>query len=61
MPSNARKNAEFLAGEISALKYDVVAGGGGSQYIIQGWMRMTVGSAHALNTDWREMRTLTGT
>lgn len=38
-----------------------VAGAASSQYIIQGWMRMTTGSAHVLNTDWREMRTLTGT
>lgn len=39
----------------------VVAGAASSQYIIQGWMRMTTGTAHVLNTDWREMRTLTGT
>lgn len=38
-----------------------VAGAASSQYIIQGWMRMTTGTAHVLNTDWREMRTLTGT
>jgi len=39
----------------------VVLGGAGSQYIISGWKRITNGSAHVLNTDWVEMRTLTGT
>ena len=39
----------------------VVAGGGGSQYIADGWKRLTTGSAHVLNTDWVEVRTLTGT
>lgn len=38
-----------------------VAGAASSQYIIQGWIRMTTGTGHVLNTDWREMRTLTGT
>lgn len=27
-----------------------------SNYIVIGWMRMTTGSAHVLNTDWRELR-----
>lgn len=39
----------------------VVAGGGGSQYVITGWLRITDGSANVLNTDWVEVRTLTGT
>lgn len=39
----------------------VVAGGGGSQYVIIGWTRITDGSANVLNTDWVENRTLTGT
>lgn len=39
----------------------IVAGAGGSQYVVNGWLRLTTGSAHVLNTDWAEMRTLTGT
>ena len=39
----------------------VVAGGGGSQYVITGWTRITSGSSHVLNTDWVENRSLTGT
>lgn len=39
----------------------VVLGAAASQYVIFGWMRMTDGSTHVLNTDWVECRTLTGT
>lgn len=39
----------------------VVAGAGGSQYVITGWRRITSGSGNVLNTDWVENRTLTGT
>jgi hypothetical protein len=39
----------------------VVAGGGGSQYVITGWVRITNGSGNILNTDWIEHRVLTGT
>ena len=38
-----------------------VQGAAASQYIVQGWVRLTTGSAHVLNTDWAEVRTLTGT
>jgi len=38
-----------------------VSGAAGSQYVVQGWVRLTTGSAHVLNTDWAEVRTLTGT
>jgi hypothetical protein len=38
-----------------------VLGTAGSQYIITGWVRLTTGSAHVLNTDWVETRSLTGT
>jgi len=31
-----------------------------SKYVVIGWQRLTNGSGHALNTDWREMRALTG-
>jgi hypothetical protein len=36
------------------------AGAGGSKYVITGWLRLTNGSAHVLNTDWVEARVLTG-
>ena len=39
----------------------VVQGAATSQYVVQGWVRLTTGSAHVLNTDWAEVRTLTGT
>ena len=38
-----------------------IAGTAGSRYVINGWRRLTSGSGHVLNTDWAEMRTLTGT
>jgi hypothetical protein len=31
-----------------------------SKYTIHGWLRLTTGNAHVLNTDWRELRCLTG-
>ncbi len=36
------------------------AGGGGSKYMIIGYVRATTGSANVLNTDWFQMRALTG-
>lgn len=38
-----------------------VLGSGGSQYTITGWLRITTGSGNVLNTDWVQMRALTGT
>lgn len=35
-------------------------GTAGSKYIVTGWKRLTTGSTHVLNTDWLEMRALTG-
>lgn len=36
------------------------AGSAGSKYVVTGWLRLTNGSAHVLNTDWVEARVLTG-
>lgn len=36
------------------------AGGGGSKYVVIGWVRLTDGSANVLNTDWVACRVLTG-
>ena len=38
-----------------------VTGSASSQYIVRGWTRITTGSGNVLNTDWVEVRTLTGT
>lgn len=38
-----------------------IQGSAGSQYIVMGWKKITIGSTNVLNTDWVEMRTLTGT
>lgn len=38
-----------------------VAGTAGSRYIVTGWLKLTTGSANVLNTDWSELRCLTGT
>jgi hypothetical protein len=57
MPSAGR----YVAGHRVWKDLPVVAGGAGSQYVITGWMRLTTGSNHVVNTDWLEMRTLTGT
>jgi len=35
-------------------------GPNGAKYIIAGWIRVTTGSNNVLNTDWFQMRTLTG-
>lgn len=52
---------KYVAGHVVWNNTQAVAGAASSQYIVAGWARMTTGSAHVLNTDWREMRTLTGT
>lgn len=51
----------YVAGHRVLKDAAVVAGAASSQYVITGWVRATTGSGHVLNTDWYEMRTLTGT
>ena len=51
----------YFIGDFVKKSNPVVAGGGGSQYVITGWTRITSGSSHVLNTDWVENRALTGT
>jgi hypothetical protein len=51
----------YVAGHRVWRDTPVVTGGGGSQYVVTGWVRLTTGSGHVLNTDWVELRTLTGT
>lgn len=51
----------YVAGLFVRSRILSVQGTLGSQYIVNGWIRLTTGSAHVLNTDWAEARTLTGT
>jgi hypothetical protein len=54
-------DGKYVKGTIVKKTFSSVTGSGGSQYVVTGWIRLTTGSAHVLNTDWAEMRTLTGT
>jgi hypothetical protein len=51
----------WARGDIVRNSTPTVAGGGGAQYVITGWIRITDGSGNVLNTDWCELRSLTGT
>lgn len=51
----------YVRGHRVILDTPTVAGAASSQYVINGWVRLTTGSGHVLNTDWAEMRCLTGT
>lgn len=50
--------------EIENSSISVVGSGGyataNQKYTLTGWRRITTGTAHTLDTDWVEMRTLTG-
>lgn len=50
----------YLYGHRVLTAYNI-NGTAGSRYSITGWWRATTGSGHVLNTDWVEIRTLTGT
>lgn len=50
----------WRAGDFVHKSNPVEAGGGGSKYVITGWLRITSGSGNVLNTDWVEARVLTG-
>lgn len=54
-------SGKWLASTFVGSRVNTVAGAGGSQYVVVGWSRKTTGSAHVLNTDWNELRCLTGT
>jgi hypothetical protein len=57
MPSSGK----YMNGHFVKNSNPLLTGSAGSQYIVSGWVRMTTGSNHVLNTDWRECRVLTGT
>jgi hypothetical protein len=55
----------FLAGEVVgnatySASTQTTGFSSAAQYVHTGWNRITTGSTHTLNTDWREMRNLTG-
>jgi hypothetical protein len=54
-------SGEYSAGDYVAKSGPVVAGTAGSRYVVYGWLRITNGAAHVLNTDWVEDRRSTGT
>jgi hypothetical protein len=54
-------SGKYCAGHRVIASSPAVAGAGGSQYMITGWWRVSTGTGHVLDTDWRELRTLTGT
>jgi hypothetical protein len=54
-------SGRYVAGHRVLKDTPTVAGSAGSQYTVTGWWRVTTGAAHVLNTDWVEMRCLTGT
>lgn len=51
----------YVAGHRVLSDSPAVVGTAGSRYMVLGWLRLTTGSNHVLNTDWSEMRVLTGT
>jgi len=51
----------YISGHVVLNNAPSVLGTAGSRYIIYGWTRLTTGSANVLNTDWSELRQLTGT
>ncbi|GEM_PF-4585042 len=57
MPSSGAYNIGDFVRKIDT---SAVSGSAGSRYIVFGWYRLTTGSSHVANTDWVEVRTLTG-
>lgn len=51
----------WAAGDYVKNSAPTVMGSASSQYVIKGWIRLTTGSDHVLNTDWVQDRALTGT
>jgi hypothetical protein len=50
----------YAAGDYVRKAVPAIAGGAGSRYVVYGWLRITNGEAHVLNTDWVEDRRSTG-
>lgn len=54
-------SGSWKRGDFAYNVFPTVLGAASSQYVVIGWKRITTGSGNVLNTDWVEMRTLTGT
>lgn len=52
---------KYVVGHFVKNHAPLIAGTAGSRYTILGWTRNTNGTSHVLNTDWFEVRCLTGT
>jgi hypothetical protein len=52
---------KYIQGHTVGNALPTVLGSPSSQYTIVGWRRLTTGTNHVLNTDWSEIRALTGT
>lgn len=59
--SSMPNSGYYPAGWITWVETPIVVDAGSTDYVVIGWIRLTSGTSHALNTDWVEMRTLTGT
>lgn len=51
----------YVEGHFVTNSNPTVAGSASSKYVIRGWLRLTTGTGHVADTDWAEVRTLTGT
>jgi hypothetical protein len=51
----------YISGHVVLNNAPSVLGTAGSRYIVYGWTKLTTGSTNVLNTDWSELRQLTGT
>lgn len=56
MPSSGT----YVYGHVTDNTTPSVLGTAGSRYTVIGWIRLNTGASHVLNTDWAEMRALTG-
>lgn len=59
--SSIPTSGKYVFGKVVRARGMAVAGTAGAQYIVTGWKRITTGAGHVLNTDWVELRCLTGT
>lgn len=52
---------KYVPGHVVRNVNPTIGGTAGSRYVLTGWIRTTLGAGHVLNTDWFELRSLTGT
>ncbi|CAK1344589.1 tail spike protein [Klebsiella phage vB_Ko_K66PH128C1] len=50
----------FARGERVLNMSPTVLGAAGSQYVVEGWLRLTSGDTHTMGVDWLELKQLTG-